>query len=136
MKELPVGIDSFVKLIRGEKNGNPYYYIDKTLLIRELASTGGEVNLIPRPRRFGKSLNLDMIRQFMSIDADKSIFDGLKISEDTDFCAKYQGQYPVLFLNYHALPHAGSRRGFCVIMGSAQTRQNSHPDSLWSGVSL
>ncbi len=99
MKALPLGVDDFNGLILGEENGEPYYYVDKTLLIREVAATTGRVHLIPRPRRFGKSLNLDMIWQFMDINADKSLFDGLKISEDQAFCKKYQGQYPVLYFN-------------------------------------
>lgn len=99
MKALPIGIDNFQSLILGKKDGEHCYYVDKTLLIRELASDTGQVHLIPRPRRFGKSLNLDMIRQFMSIEADKSLFHGLKISEDQAFCKEFQGQYPVLYFD-------------------------------------
>ena len=99
MKALPVGIDNFENLILGTEQGEHYYYVDKTPLIRELASTGGKVYLIPRPRRFGKSLNLDMIWKFMTEDPGKGLFDGLKISEDREFCEKFQGQYPVLYFN-------------------------------------
>ena len=99
MKALPLGVDDFQSLISGEEKGEHYYYVDKTLLIREVAATSGKVHLIPRPRRFGKSLNLDMIRQFVDVTADKSLFQGLKISEDQAFCSEYQGQYPVLYFN-------------------------------------
>ena len=103
MKALPLGVDSFTRLIKEKKIGEHYYYVDKTLLIRALASAGGEVHLIPRPRRFGKSSNLDMIRQFVDINADKSLFDGLKISEDRAFCKEFQGQHPVLYFNMQGI---------------------------------
>ena len=97
MKVLPSGVDSFEKMIHG--NGKQYYYVDKTLLIRDIINSAADVSLIPRPRRFGKSLNLDMIRQFVSMDADPTLFDGLKISEDRDFCELHQNKYPVLYFN-------------------------------------
>ena len=99
MKALPIGVDNFKSLILEKENNEHYYYVDKTTLIREVAVASGKVHLIPRPRRFGKSLNLDMIRQFMSIEADKSLFHGLKISEDQAFCKAFQGQYPVLYFD-------------------------------------
>lgn len=99
MKAFPIGVDNFESLILEEEHGDRYYYVDKTPLIREVVSTGGQVHLIPSPRRFGKSLNLDMIRQFVDIKADKSLFEGLKISEDRAFCEEYQGQFPVLYFN-------------------------------------
>ena len=94
MKKLPVGIEKF-KEIRTEK----FYYIDKTGFIKELADSWGKVNLFTRPRRFGKSLNMDMLRSFFEIGADASLFEGLKISEEKDLCGKYLGQYPVIFLS-------------------------------------
>ena len=77
-KKLPVGIDDFEKLHREE-----FYYIDKTGLIRDLLNNWGEVNLFTRPRRFGKTLNMSMLKCFFEIGADKSLFDGLAISQET-----------------------------------------------------
>ena len=99
MKAFPIGVDNFESLILEEEHGDRYYYVDKTPLIREVVSTAGQVHLIPSPRRFGKSLNLDMIRQFVDVNADKSLFEGLKISEDRAFCEECQGQFPVLYFN-------------------------------------
>ena len=98
MKIMPVGIHNFKELILGKKQ-TQYYYVDKTMLLKEILTRGMKVNLIPRPRRFGKSLNLDMIRQFVDINGDPSLFRGLKIAEDEEFCRDYQCQYPVLHFN-------------------------------------
>lgn len=93
-KKLPIGIDNFEKL-RSEN----FYYIDKTGLIKELLQDWGEVNLFTRPRRFGKSLNMSMLEKFFSIDGEKSIFDGLKISEEEELCQEYRGKYPVISIS-------------------------------------
>ena len=73
--KLPVGIDSFEKIRR-----NNFYYIDKTKLIEQLVETGGEVTLFTRPRRFGKTLNMSMLKSFFEVGTDESLFDGLYIS--------------------------------------------------------
>jgi hypothetical protein len=90
-KKLPIGIDGFEKLIR-----NDFYYVDKTGLIVELLHNWGEVNLFTRPRRFGKSLNMSMMKSFFEIGCDKTLFDGLKVSEEQELCAQYMGQFPVI----------------------------------------
>ncbi len=90
-KRLPVGVENFEQII----NDN-YYYVDKTKLISELLHNGGMVNLITRPRRFGKTLNMSMLEHFFSIGGDKNIFDGLKISKDKKLCEDYMGKYPVI----------------------------------------
>lgn len=92
-KRPPVGIDSFEKLRAGD-----FYYVDKSGMIRELLENWGEVNLFTRPRRFGKSLNMSMLKAFFETGTDKSIFDGLEISKETDLCDKYMGQFPVISL--------------------------------------
>lgn len=92
--KLPVGIDSFEKIRR-----NGYYYVDKTKLIEQLVENGSEVTLFTRPRRFGKTLNMSMLRSFFETDADASLFDGLYISEKKELCDKYMGKHPVLFLS-------------------------------------
>ena len=83
-KKLPIGIDSFQK-IRKEN----FYYVDKTRLIEELLNDWGEVNLFTRPRRFGKSLNMDMLKSFFEIGTDFSAFEGLAIRKQTELCNKY-----------------------------------------------
>ena len=93
-KKLPVGIEDFEKL---RKEG--FYYIDKTGLIRDLLNSWGEVNLFTRPRRFGKTLNMSMLKNFFEIGADKTLFDGLMISKETALCEKYMGKYPVIFIS-------------------------------------
>ena len=93
-KKLPVGIDSFEKLRRED-----FYYIDKTGLIRDLLNNWGEVNLFTRPRRFGKTLNMSMLKSFFEIGADKTLFDGLAISKETALCEAYMGKFPVVFVS-------------------------------------
>ncbi len=88
---LPMGIESF-KEIRRQK----FYYVDKTALIRELLENWGKVTLFTRPRRFGKTLNMSMLRCFFEIGSDKALFDGLEISRETQLCEEYQGKFPVI----------------------------------------
>ena len=92
--KLPVGIDSFEKI---RKNG--FYYVDKTKLIEQLLEQWGEVNLFTRPRRFGKTLNMSMLRYFFEIGTDKTLFDDLYISENKALCEEYMGKFPVVFLS-------------------------------------
>ena len=94
MKKLPVGIDSFEKLRKED-----FYYVDKTGLIADLMANWGEVNLFTRPRRFGKTLNMSMLKCFFEIGSDKSIFDGLTISREKTLCETYMGKYPVVFVS-------------------------------------
>ena len=93
-KKLPIGIDGFEKL-----RTNDFYYVDKTGFIADLLRDWGEVNLFTRPRRFGKTLNMSMLKCFFEIGTDKSLFDGLKIAENKALCAEYQGQFPVIFIS-------------------------------------
>ena len=93
-KKLPIGIENFEKLRKED-----FYYIDKTGLIKELLNDWGEVNLFTRPRRFGKSLNMSMLKSFFELGSDKSIFDGLKISRETELCERYMGKFPVIAIS-------------------------------------
>lgn len=93
-KKLPVGIDNFEKIIK-----NNFYYVDKTEMIHSLIQNWSEVNLITRPRRFGKTLNMNMLQTFFEIGTDPKIFEGLKISEDREFCEKYMGHFPVISIS-------------------------------------
>ena len=92
--KLPVGIENFEEIRR-----NQYYYIDKTKLIEQLFDSLGKVSLFTRPRRFGKTLNMSMLKSFFEIGTDPSLFDGLYISENKELCEQHQGQYPVIFLS-------------------------------------
>lgn len=93
-KTPPVGVDNFEILRHGG-----YYYIDKTGLISSLLQNPGYVNLITRPRRFGKSLNMSMLEAFFSPDSDKQIFDGLAIAVETELCESYMGKFPVISIS-------------------------------------
>ena len=93
-KKLPVGVDSFSKLVQ-----QGFYYIDKTGLLIEILNNWAEVNLFTRPRRFGKSLNMSMLQTFFEIGCDKTLFDGLKISEEKELCQEYMGQFPVISIS-------------------------------------
>ena len=93
-EKLPVGIEDFEEI---RKEG--FYYIDKTGLIRDLLNNWGKVNLFTRPRRFGKTLNMSMLKYFFEIGADKSLFDGLAISQETALCEEYFGKFPVIFIS-------------------------------------
>ena len=91
--KLPVGIEDFQEIRR-----NVFYYIDKTGLIEQLLDSWGKVNLFTRPCRFGKSLNMSMLRYFFEIGTDKTLFDGLHIMQRKDLCDEYMGRFPVVFL--------------------------------------
>ena len=93
-KKLPVGIEDFEEICKED-----FYYIDKTGLIRDLLNNWGKVNLFTRPRRFGKTLNMSMLKNFFEIGADKTLFDGLTISKEMALCEEYLGKFPVIFIS-------------------------------------
>ena len=90
---LPIGVENFEKMIKKR-----YYYVDKTLLIKELLDKGGDVNVFTRPRRFGKSLNISMLQYYFENlkKDDAHIFEGLKIMEAGDRYLGHQNKYPVI----------------------------------------
>ena len=90
-KKLPIGIDAFEKI-----RTNNFYYVDKTMFIAELLQNWGEVNLFTRPSRFGKTLNLSMLKCFFEIGGRQELFDGLKISQEKELIEEYMGQFPVI----------------------------------------
>ena len=94
MKKLPIGIEFFKDFKRDN-----FYYVDKTGFIRDLVNTRGSVNLFTRPRRFGKSLNMDMLKSFFEIGTDPELFEGLEISKETEICEQYLGKYPVISIS-------------------------------------
>lgn len=101
LKMLPIGIESFEEMRTEE-----YYYVDKTGMIGELLRRRGKVNLFTRPRRFGKSLNMSMLKSFFQIGGDRSIFDGLRIKESTQLCEKYMGRFPVISVSLKSVSGA------------------------------
>lgn len=90
-KKLPIGIENFSKIIEQD-----FYYVDKTRFISELLHDWGEVNLFTRPRRFGKSLNMSMLKTFFEVGTNKRLFDGLEIAKEEELCEQYLGKYPVI----------------------------------------
>ena len=93
--KLPVGIEDFAEIRQAG-----FYYVDKTKFIEQLLDGWGKVNLFTRPRRFGKTLNMSMLRYFFEIGADASLFDGLQIAKNKKLCEEYQEKYPVIFLSF------------------------------------
>ena len=91
LKKLPIGIENFEEMRRED-----FYYVDKSHVIGQLLTQWGKVNLFTRPRRFGKSLNMSMLQSFFEIGKDKTLFDGLRISDNQELCEKYQGKFPVV----------------------------------------
>ena len=112
--KLPVGIDDFRKLRQSN-----FYYVDKTRFIEKYLLNWGKVTLFTRPRRFGKTLNISMLKSFFEIGTDKSLFDGLYISGNKELCAEYMGRYPVIFLSLKGvdgLDFTTARRMLCAIL--------------------
>lgn len=93
-KKLPIGIDGFEKI-----RTNDFYYVDKTLFIKALLQNWGEVNLFTRPRRFGKTLNMSMLRSFFEVGSDPALFEGLNIAQEKELCEKYMGKFPVISIS-------------------------------------
>lgn len=118
--KLPVGIDSFEKIRR-----NGFYYIDKTNLIEQILMNWGEVTLFTRPRRFGKTLNMSMLKSFFEIGADVSLFEGLYIAKNKELCDAYMGKYPVIFLTLkgvEGLTFADAKRMLGTILANEMDR--------------
>ena len=97
-KKLPVGIENFE-----EFSAENFYYVDKTMFIAELLQNWGKVNLFTRPRRFGKSLNMSMLKCFFEIGGDQTLFDSLKITEEKSLCEEYMGQFPVISISLKSI---------------------------------
>lgn len=120
VKKLPIGIENFEKIRRDD-----FYYIDKTGLLRELLNNWGEVNLFTRPRRFGKSLNMSMLKSFFELGSDAGLFEGLDIAEETELCREYQGQFPVVSVSLkdvEADDFISARSRMCSIIGNEALR--------------
>ncbi len=117
---LPIGVDDFEK-IRTEN----YYYVDKTGFIKDLLLNRGEVNLFTRPRRFGKSLNMSMLRCFFETGADEKLFEGLAISRETKLCDTYMGRFPVISISLktaHGSSYEFAKNELCTIIAKEAMR--------------
>ena len=127
MLKLPVGIESFQEI---RQLG--FYYIDKTKLIEQLLEQWGKVNLFTRPRRFGKTLNMSMLRYFFEIGTDKTLFEGLYISENKKICEEYMGKFPVIFIslkNVEGLTFEEARYRLLEVLGREARRFEFLADS-------
>ena len=125
--KLPFGIDDFRKLRESE-----FYYVDKTRLIEQLLLNWSEVTLFTRPRRFGKTLNMSMLKSFFDIGTDEALFDGLYISGNKELCDEYMGKYPVIFLSLkgvEGLTYEEAFEAFVRIMGKEVNRVSFLADS-------
>ena len=119
-KKLPVGIESFEKIRR-----EGFYYVDKTAMLRDLLRQWGEVNLFTRPRRFGKSLNMSMLKAFLELGCDRTLFEGLEISKETALCEKYMGQFPVISISLKGIGASDfetARALMCSVIGNEALR--------------
>lgn len=119
-KRLPVGIESFEEI-----RTDDYYYVDKTAMLRDLLQRRGKVNLFTRPRRFGKSLNMSMLKCFLEIGCNERLFEGLEISSDKDLCDKYMGKYPVVSISLKGVNGADyptARALMCSVVGNEASR--------------
>ena len=127
VRKLPVGIEDFSKMCTDN-----FYYIDKTGLIRQLLRYWSQVNLFTRPRRFGKSLNMSMLKTFFEYGCDYRFFDGLEISSEKELCEKYMGQFPVISISFKdidASDYEGARAALCTIIGNEALRFQFLSDS-------
>ena len=118
--KLPIGIESFETM---RKEG--FYYIDKTGLIRDLLKNRAQVNLFTRPRRFGKSLNMNMLKYFFEYGCDGSLFDGLTIGEEKELCQEYMGNFPVISISLKdadGMNYEGARAMLCSIIANEALR--------------
>lgn len=116
VKRLPIGIEFFDEMIK-----NQYYYVDKTGMISELLRSGGKVTLFTRPRRFGKSLNMSMLKKFFSLQGDKRIFNELQISRDKQVCEEYMGKFPVISISLKSVDGFAYRNAYemlCATIGN------------------
>ena len=119
-KKLSIGIEFFDELLQED-----FYYVDKTGMIAELLKNWSKVTLFTRPRRFGKSLNISMLKTFFEIGCDKTLFQGLKISEEKELCKEYMGQFPVISISLkgvEGLNFESAKEGLAYIIGKEAMR--------------
>ncbi len=119
-RKLPMGIEDFERIQR-----DGFYYVDKTRMIKDLLENMALVNLFTRPRRFGKTLNMSMLKHFFEIGGDNALFDGLEISSEKELCDKYIGQFPVISIslkNAASDSFSSAKEMLCSIIGQEALR--------------
>ena len=129
--KLPVGIDNFEKIRR-----DGFYYVDKTSLIEQLLNNWGEVNLFTRPRRFGKTLNMSMLKCFFEIGTDQSLFEGLYISKNKALCDAYMGKYPVISISLKGVNADSYENARSLLKRIVMEEAKMHRISLFGTASL
>ena len=120
LKKLPVGFENFQEIRKLD-----FYYVDKTKLVEQLLENWSKVNLVTRPRRFGKTLNMSMLKSFFEIGTDTALFDGLYISQNEELCKEYMGKYPVIFLSLKGvdgLTFEEARSALCELIAGEMRR--------------
>lgn len=118
--KLPVGIEEFREI-----RTKGFYYVDKTGLIKELLHSWGKVNLFTRPRRFGKSLNMNMLKAFFGYGCDSALFDGLEIAKEKELCQGHMGKFPVISITLKDIDSRdveGARAAMCSVIGNEALR--------------
>ena len=128
---VPIGIEDFEEL-----RTDGFYYVDKTGLIVDLLKRRSKVTLITRPRRFGKTLNMSMLKSFFSMDGDKSIFDGLKIAEEKRLCEEYMGKYPVISVSLKGINASGYDTAAAMAVSLVREAAQRHEDALLNSTIL
>lgn len=120
---MPIGVENFEEI----KNGK-YYYVDKSKLIEQLLRQRGKANLFLRPRRFGKSLNLSMLKYFFEIGDNSGLFRGLYIENNKELCAEYMGKYPVIYITLKGINETDFADGFPLFVSttSSPLRKSNH----------
>ena len=126
-KPLPIGVEFF-----REFKKNDYYYVDKTLFIKELIDKKGKVNLFTRPRRFGKTLTLDMLRCFFEEGSDPELFSGMKIMEAGEKYTSMMGKYPVIFLTLKSAKTGDEKSAFVALRNVIAREFDRHSSVLES----
>ena len=127
-KKLPVGIENFKEFFRED-----FYFVDKTMFIAELLRNWGKVNLFTRPRRFGKSLNMSMLKCFFEIGRDGELFEGLRISQEKELCEKYMGKFPVISITLKDVDRRSFREAFSALRNVIASEASGFSFLLESG---
>ena len=121
MMKLPIGEEFF-----GNIRTKGFYYVDKTRFIADLLKNRGSVNLFTRPRRFGKSLNLDMLKTFFEIGTDAALFEGLEIEKEAELCERHMGKYPVIMISLKDVTGASYEEALKVMSRVIKTEARRH----------
>ena len=131
MKKLPIGISEFSEIVKGN-----YYYVDKTLLIKDIIDLPGKVKLITRPRRFGKTLNMRMLEQFFSLEGEEGLFDELEIWKKQGIVKDYYHKYPVVFITFKDIKDTTWKEAKESLKGKLSELAKKHLDAIKDDVGI